>query len=326
MVPLCGDKRRSLHTIKRAKAATNGGIVIESIQEVPVRVHTRQRLQKTLGAAVTFSGIGLHTGQEVSLRLCPAEAGQGVFFKRVDLPGHPIIPATFEYVFDTSRSTNIGINEVRIYTVEHVLAAIRAYEIDNVMIELSGVEPPAGNGSSDVFITLIEQAGIVEQETAVPIVRLNSPVYYSEGDIHIVAIPSDEYRISYTLHYPKSLALGTQFHSTVLSQETFKQDIGSCRTFALYEELSYLMDKGLIKGGSLDNSVVIKEKAIISKGGLFFPDEMVRHKILDMIGDLSLVGIHFLAHVIAVRAGHSSNFAFAKKLFQHISMENHSCR
>lgn len=256
------------------------------------------------------------------MTLCPANHSEGIFFKRIDLPGKPIIPATFEYVFDTSRSTNICIQDVRIYTIEHVLAALRAYEIDNVCIELSGIEPPAGNGSSDVFVELIEKAGIQEQEVLIPFVALKSPVAYSEGDIHIVALPSDEYRISYTLHYPKSEVLGTQFHSTVVTAENFKREIAPCRTFALYEELSYLMDKGLIKGGSLDNAVVIQEKAVISKGGLFFPNEMVRHKILDMIGDLSLVGIHFLAHVIAIRSGHAANFSFAKKLFQHISMEN----
>ena len=280
------------------------------------------RRQKTLSNKVSFSGVGIHTGQEVSLKFCPAEVGEGVYFKRVDLPGQPVLPATFEYVFDTSRSTNISINDVRIYTVEHVLAALRAYEIDNVCIELSGIEPPAGNGSSDVFVELIEKAGIEEQNGEVPLLKLKSPVYFSEGDIHLVALPSDEYRISYTLHYPNSPALGTQFFSTHVTAENFKKDIAPCRTFALYEELSYLMDRGLIKGGSLDNAVVIQEKAVISKGGLFFPDEMVRHKILDVIGDLSLVGMNFLAHIIAIRSGHASNYSFAKKLFHHISQEN----
>ncbi|MDB6081009.1 MAG: lpxC [Chlamydiia bacterium] len=294
----------------------------QSTGELHLETSLKSRLQKTLKKSVSFSGVGIHTGHEVTLTFRPANIGDGVFFKRTDLPGQPIIPATFEYIFDTSRSTNICIQDVRIYTIEHVLAALRAYEIDNVCIELSGIEPPAGNGSSDVFIALIEQAGIEEQHAVVPFVSLKTPVVYSEGDIHIVAIPADEYRISYTLHYPKSEMLGTQFHSVVVNSENFKQEIASCRTFALYEELSYLMDKGLIKGGSLDNAVVIQEKAVISKGGLFFPNEMVRHKILDMIGDLSLVGIHFLAHVIAIRAGHATNFAFAKKLFHHISMEN----
>ncbi len=275
-----------------------------------------------MAKAVSYSGIGLHTGQEVSLRFCPANAGDGIVFKRVDLPGKPIVPATFEYVFDTSRSTNIGINDVRIYTVEHVLAALYAYEINNVCIELSGIEPPAGNGSSDVFLELIEQAGIEEQKADFQLVHLKSPVYFSEGDVTLVALPAEEYRISYTLHYPSSPALGTQFYSTKVTPENFKKEIAPCRTFALYEELSYLLDRGLIKGASLDNAVVIQEKAVISKGGLFFSDEMVRHKILDVIGDLTLVGMRFCAHIISIRSGHSSNVSFAKKLFQHISQEN----
>ncbi len=279
------------------------------------------RKQKTIARPVSFSGVGIHTGQEVTLRFVPAKAGHGVVFKRVDLPGQPVIPATFEYVFDTSRSTNIAIDQVRIYTVEHVLAALRAYEIDNVCIELSNIEPPAGNGSSDVFVDLIEQAGIQELSASHPIAVLRSPVYLTDKDIHIVAIPSHEYRISYTLHYPDAVALGTQYFSEKITSENFKNYIAPCRTFALYSELSSLMDRGLIKGGSLDNAVVVKEDAVISKGGLYFRDEMVRHKVLDMIGDLSLIGMDFYAHIIAIRSGHASNVAFAKKLFNHILQE-----
>ena len=166
--------------------------------------------------------------------------GEGIYFKRVDLPSQPVIPASFEYVFDTSRSTNLAIDDVRIYTVEHVLAAIRAYEIDNLCIEFSALEPPAGNGSSDVFVNMLHQAGIVEQPATVSIVSLKNPVYYSEGDVHLVALPSDEYRLSYTLHYPQSKALGSQFFSIALSAESFTKELACCRTFALYEEISFL--------------------------------------------------------------------------------------
>jgi len=279
------------------------------------------RSQKTIIRPVSYSGVGIHTGQEVTLRFMPAKQGEGIFFKRVDLPGQPIIPATFEYVFDTSRSTNIAVNDVRVYTIEHVLAALRAFEIDNVCIELSNIEPPAGNGSSDVFVELIEQAGVQELGAVHRVVSLTRPLYYSEGDVHIVALPADEYRISYTLHYPHIEALGTQYCSIAVTCENFKSQIAPCRTFALYSELSYLIDKGLIRGGSLDNAVVVKEDAVISKGGLYFRDEMVRHKVLDMIGDLSLIGMHFQAHIIAIRSGHGTNVAFAKKLFNHILME-----
>lgn len=282
----------------------------------------RERKQRTLAKAVEYSGVGIHTGQEVHLRFVPAEEASGITFKRIDLPSKPIIPATWEYVFDTSRSTNLAKNDARIYTVEHVLAALRAYEIDNLCIELSALEPPAGNGSSDVFVEMLLSAGIKEQEGPTPILRLQNPVYYSEGDVHIVAIPADEYRLSYTLHYPHSKALGSQFFSLALSAESFTKELSPCRTFALYEEISFLMDRGLIKGGSLDNAVVIKDEAVISKNGLFFPNEMVRHKVLDMVGDLSLVGHQFHAHIMAIRSGHPANFAFAKKLYHQLSLEN----
>lgn len=287
------------------------------------KLETVLRKQRTLKAPVYFSGIGIHTGKEVSLCFAPAKEGTGIVFKRIDLPSQPIIPATVEYVQDTSRSTTIGIKDVRIHTVEHVLAAIRAYHINNLSIEISGIEPPVGNGSSDVFVEMIERVGIQEQESTVSVVKIQQPVYWSEGDIHLVALPYDGYRISYTLSYPGSTFLRAQFHSLLLTTESFKEDIAPCRTFSLYKEITDLMDQGLIKGGSLSNAVVIKEDVILSKGGLFFPDEMARHKILDLIGDLSLIGFDFHAHIMAIRSGHASNFAFAKKMLTHITMENH---
>jgi len=272
---------------------------------------------------MSFSGIGLHTGEEVSMKFLPAKEGSGINFKRTDLPGQPIIPATIEYVCANARNTTLGIANVRIHTVEHVLAAIRAFNIDNLCIEIHGIEPPVGNGSSDVFVTMIEESGIVEQKGVVPIVKLSNPVYWSEGDIHLVAIPHNGYRISYTLNYPGTQLLKSQYFSIDINAESFKREISSCRTFSLYEEVSALMDRGLIKGASLDNAVVIKDDAILSKGGLFFPDEMVRHKILDVVGDLSLVGFEFHAHIIAIRAGHASNVALAKQIFNYITTENH---
>jgi UDP-3-O-[3-hydroxymyristoyl] N-acetylglucosamine deacetylase len=286
------------------------------------KLTTVYRKQRTLKKEAFFSGIGIHTGAEVHMRFRPAKEGSGVIFKRTDLPNQPEIPATVEYVCDTARSTTLGIADVRIHTVEHVLAAIRAYNIDNLIIEVSNIEPPVGNGSSDVFVEMIEKSGIDEQEAFIPIVKLQKPVYWSDKDIHIVALPYDGYKISYTLHYPNSSVLRSQFQSLTINSRVFKSEISPCRTFSLYEEVSALMDRGLIKGGSLDNAVIIKDDVIFSKGGLFFPDEMVRHKILDMIGDLSLVGWDFEAHVIAIRAGHSSNFAFAKEILKMITMEN----
>lgn len=265
---------------------------------------------------VSFSGIGIHTGAEVSLRFVPSASGTGIFFKRIDLPGQPVIPAKLEHVCDTSRSTTLGIGDVRIHTVEHVLAALKAYQIDNVSIEISNIEPPVGDGSSKVFVDMIEEAGIEEQDEKMPILTLSEPVYYSQGDVDLVALPSDEYRVSYTLSYPDSTVLSAQYCSVVVSPENFKKELAPCRTFAKYEEVSYLMDQGLIRGGSLDNAVIIKDDAVISHGGLRFSNEMARHKALDIIGDLSLVGFDFHAHIIAIRAGHATNYKLAQKILK----------
>ena len=270
---------------------------------------------------MSYSGIGIHTGRVVRMDFCPAPEGSGIVFQRMDLPGQPVIPARIEYVQDTSRSTTIGIGKSQVHTVEHILAALRAYEIDNLRIELSAAEPPVGDGSSSPFTAMIAQGVPCEQNASLPIVKIEEPLYWSHGAIHLVALPSDEWRVSYTLHYPHARALRSQFFSLAITADNFQREIAPCRTFALYEEVAHLMDKGLIKGGSLENAVVVKDDVIFSKEGLKFPDEMVRHKILDLVGDLSLVGIPLFGHVIAICSGHPSNIAFAKTLYKHITME-----
>lgn len=280
-----------------------------------------KRKQQTLKDFVSYSGVGLHTGRDVHMRFCPAPIGTGIIFKRVDLAGTPQIPATIEYVCDTDRSTTIGIGDVRIHTVEHVLAALAAYNIDNLYIEVDNIEPPVGNGSSDVFVEMIEQVGAEEQAAELSVARVNEPIFYSEKDIQIIALPYEGLRFSYTLNYPNTKLLRAQFHSVELTPESFKKEIAPCRTFSLYEEISNLLDRGLIKGASLDNAVVIKEDVILSKNGLFFQNEMVRHKILDVIGDLKLVGINFHAHIISIRSGHATNFQMAKAIYRAITRE-----
>jgi len=278
--------------------------------------------QRTLKQEASYSGIGVHTGEKVSMRFLPAEENFGIVFKRIDLPGEPIVPAAIEYVVDTSRSTTLGIGKVLVHTVEHVLAAVHALGIDNLVIELSNIEPPIGNGSSDVFVEMIENAGILEQDAEKPIIEIKKPICWFDDDIQMVALPNDDFRISYTLSYPNNPYLKAQFHSVTLTEESFKREIAPCRTFSLYEEVSYLMDKGLIKGGSLDNAVVIKGDTVLSKNGLFFPDEMCRHKILDVIGDLSLIGFRLKAHIMAIKGGHGSNFALGKMLKDYITTES----
>ncbi len=277
------------------------------------------RKQRTLKKEVAFSGVGLHTGKAVSLRFCPSPPHSGIVFQRTDLPGKPTIPAAIEYVQETARSTSIGIGSCSIQTVEHVLAAVHAYQIDNLCIQVTEAEPPIGDGSSLPFVEMIEQAGIEEQSQTTSSVVLKSPVHFTMGSTHLVAIPSDTYRISCTLHYPNTPVIRSQYCSFEVTEENFKREIAPCRTFALYEEITALMERGLIRGGSLENAVVIKDNVVFSKEGLRFADEMVRHKVLDLIGDLSLVGFHFLAHVIAIRSGHLSNIALGKELINQVS-------
>ncbi len=281
-----------------------------------------QRLQQTLCKEASFSGIGLHTGRQVSMKFIPAPEDTGIIFRRIDLPNRPEIPATVNHVLDTSRSTILGTPEVRVQTVEHVLAALKAYGVDNLYIEVDNMEPPIGNGSSDVFIEMIEDAGVKSQKAYKSVHRLKSPVYFTDKDIHLVALPCDEVRFSYTVNYPDVAAIKSQYFSFALTPESFKQEVSSCRTFCLYREVEHLMERGLIKGASLDNAVVIKDEVVFSKNGLFFQDEMARHKTLDLIGDLSLIGpVDVIAHFISIKSGHASNCSFAKKLSNALNLE-----
>jgi UDP-3-O-[3-hydroxymyristoyl] N-acetylglucosamine deacetylase len=271
---------------------------------------------------VSISGVGVFTGQETTLTFNPSAANHGIVFQRIDLPHAPKITATLNSVHSTPRCTIIGNKEVVVYTVEHLLAALRAYEIDNVLIQISGPEVPMLDGSSKDFCRVIEEAGIHELQEQKKVWTLQSPVFWSKEQIQIIAIPSSEYRLSYTLHYPHCSAIGTQFHTVVLNQGNFVQEIAACRTFSIYEELVPMIEKGLIKRGSSENAILIKENTVINPEGLRYQNEMVRHKILDLIGDLSLIPIYFFAHIIAIRSGHTSNNAFAKLLYSQIKMES----
>jgi len=268
-----------------------------------------------------LDGVGLFTGEKVTLTLCPAPPHTGILFKRVDLASQPFLPAKLDYVRGTPRCTVIGHNDVCVQTVEHLLSTLSAYQIDNLIIEIQGSEVPICDGSSKCFVELIEQVGVQELEERCPIYRLTEPLFWSQGDIHLIALPSDEYRISYTLHYPHSSFLRAQYYSVQINEKNFKTEIAPSRTFSLYEEIAVLLEKGLLKGGSLENAVIIRDDRVINPEGVRFPEEMVRHKILDVIGDLSLIGHSFVAHIIAIRSGHASNNAFAKKLKNHLKLE-----
>ncbi len=284
-------------------------------------METVYRPQRTLRTSVSARGVGLFTGAEVSITLYPAPEGHGILFQRCDLSHAPLLPATSEYVQGTPRCTVIGKGSDSVQTVEHLLAALRAYSLDNVLIEITGGEVPIFDGSSQAFVEMIESAGISVQDEPQPVLRLKEPLFWSQNGVHLVALPSDEYRVSYTLHYPHCPVIGTQFYTTEVTPAAFKNEIAFCRTFSIYEEIASMIEKGLVKGGSLDRAVLIKEGRVANPGGLRCSNEMARHKVLDLIGDLALLP-PFLAHILAVCSGHTSNNAFAKHFLNTVKVEN----
>lgn len=271
-------------------------------------------MQKTIEKEASASGIGLFTGEKVSLRILPAPANSGIIFQRIDLPGKPEIPARLSFVREAPRCTRLAIEKASILMVEHLLSALGAMEIDNVRIEVEGPEILAADGSAKLFVELIEKAGIKNQKASRTPLTILHPIYWSEGDVHLIALPANEFRISYTLHYPQSPLLRSQYYTVSLNPDRFKDEIAPCRTFSLYEEILPFIEKGMIKGGGLENALVIRNDQIMNPEGARFADEMVRHKILDLIGDLSLIGAPILGHIISVRSGHSSNITFAKMI------------
>ena len=280
------------------------------------------RKQRTLQKSVSISGIGVFTGQETNLTFHPSVADQGIVFQRTDLPNAPKIVASLDSVYSTPRCTIIGNKKAAIQMVEHLLASLRAHEIDNVFIQVFGPEVPILDGSSKDFSQLIEETGVVELKKKKKVFSLQTPIFWSNDQVQIIAIPANEYRLSYTLHYPHCLGIGTQFHTFVLSTEEFVKEIAPCRTFSIYEEVVPMIEKGFIKRGGLENAILVQENEVINPEGLRYPNEMARHKILDLIGDLSLIPVSFLAHVIAIRSGHTSNNTFAKLLYNQIKTEN----
>jgi UDP-3-O-[3-hydroxymyristoyl] N-acetylglucosamine deacetylase len=270
--------------------------------------------QKTLKKEVAFHGKSLFTGLDVVVRLSPAPPNTGIVFRRTDVYQAPAIPALTEQVEDAVRCTKVGRGEHGVQTVEHFMAAVHTSGIDNLFVDVSGPEMPIFDGSSLPYMQMIDQAGVSEQEGGKELYVLDQPVSWSQGDMHIVALPAPEYRISYTLHYPQSPYLRSQYYSCVVNPEIFRKEIAPSRTFTLYQEIAPLIEKGLLKNANLECGVVIDGDKVLNPEGIRFPDEMVRHKILDMIGDFALLGCTFQAHLIAIRTGHAANHTVAKEL------------
>lgn len=303
--------------------------------------------QHTLSSSISISGTGLHTGVLVDMTLKPANPGFGIQFQRVDLPQQPIIKADCDLVSDTSRGTTLQVGDAKVSTVEHVLAALVGMGVDNVLIELNGPEIPIMDGSSAPFINLIEQSGIVEQEATKAWYSIDENIYHydEEKRVEMVALPSLDYQITTLIDF-NSPVLGTQ-HAGLKTIKDFKSEIAPCRTFCFLHELETLLDNDLIKGGDINNAIVVVDKAVTdeemsrmakvfkrdkievkSEGylnnlELHFPNEPARHKLLDVVGDLALIGYPIKARIIANRPGHSTNVEFAKKIKQYIKKNRH---
>ena len=301
--------------------------------------------QTTIANEVSLTGVGLHTGKEVTLTFKPAPENHGYSFKRVDLEGKPVIEADANYVVNTQRGTNLEKNGVKIQTSEHVLAALVGMEVDNCILELNASEPPIMDGSSKYFVEAIEKAGIVEQETPRNEYVVTEVISYLDeaSGSEITIIPADEYQVTTMVDFGTKV-LGTQ-NASIKNLSQFKKDIADARTFSFLHEIEMLLDNGLIQGGDLNNAIVyvdkelspstmeklrhafkkdkisVKPNGILDNLTLHYPNEAARHKLLDVIGDLALVGTRIRGKVIANKPGHYVNTQFAKKLSQLIKLE-----
>lgn len=303
---------------------------------------TQEFYQHTLKGTGSLSGIGLHTGKNTTITLHPADPNFGYRFKRVDLEGQPVVKADVDFVTDTSRGTTIENKEAKVSTIEHLLSAFVGLGVDNVLIEIDGPEVPIMDGSAKLFIELIEQIGIEQQDAKKTVYTLPENLHYYDPvkNVDMIAIPADKYKITAMIDF-NSQVLGTQ-HISLQQMEDFKTEISACRTFSFLHELEYLLDNNLIKGGDLNNAIVVvdkpiseeilaklkkafnkdnieaKQEGILNNLDLHFPNEPARHKLLDIVGDLALSGYHINAHVIANRPGHAGNVAFAKVIKEYI--------
>ena len=272
--------------------------------------------QRTLTRPVSVKGNALHTGEAVTLTLRPAPANHGVIFRRIDLTGAPEIHPRVDHITDLVRATTIQAGHAKIHTVEHVLSALSGCCVDNVVVEMNASEPPILDGSARPFVNLIIEGEPVEQDKERDYYTLDAPVSVARGNSSIIALPHDGLKISCTSADDRGIH--TQHMSLSIDPETYVTQIAPARTFTFYEDIEELLKLGKIRGGSLDCAVVIKGDKVMSKEPLRFKDEFVRHKILDIIGDVSLLGMPLKAHIVATRPGHAINAELTKILFDRL--------
>ena len=270
--------------------------------------------QQTLAKPASFSGIGLHSGNKVSMTLLPAPPNSGVIFRRVDLDRRAEIPAQVGNVAETDRSTTLSKGNAKVQTVEHVLAALYGFGVTNAVVEIDSSEPPVADGSARQFCKMIRDAGIEPQAERVEPVQVTEPIEYTHNGTVISAFPYDGFKITCTSSDKGGRF--TQYFSVELTPETWESEIAQARTFCFYEEIEYLIKNGLISGGSLENAIVIRDDAVLTAEPMRYREEFVRHKILDIIGDLSLVGAPLRGHIVAVKPGHAANCGLARRILQ----------
>lgn len=268
--------------------------------------------QQTLRQSASYSGVGLHSGNRVNMTFLPAPANSGIRFRRIDLDGKPEIEARIENVSETNRSTTIAKGNVKVHTVEHVLSAFAGLGIDNAVVEIDANEPPIADGSAREYCRMLQTAGVVAQPEKREVYAVKSPIEVQNGETTLSIFPHNSFKVSCTSADKEGRF--TQFFSVDLSPESWEKEVAAARTFCFYEEIEYLIKNGLIRGGSLENAVVIREDAVLTNEPLRYTEEFVRHKILDIIGDLALVGRPLIGHVIAIKPSHSVNCELARQI------------
>ena len=272
--------------------------------------------RKTIENEISFSGIGLHKGEKIKLNLKPALDNNGIIFKRIDLPGDNEILVCPENLFELERGTNIkNSSDAMVYTIEHMMSALHMLGITDLMIEITGNELPIMDGSAIIFIDRISEAGIKELEKDIEPIVIKEPVYFSEekDGKHIIALTYDGFKVSYTIDFNHTF-LKAQYYEIDLNAENYISEIAKARTFCFDYEIEYMQKHNLALGGSLENAIVIKKDGVINPEGLRYETEFVRHKILDLIGDIYVLNRPIKAHLIAVKAGHFINSNLSKKL------------
>lgn len=270
-------------------------------------------LQRTLNKEINCSSIGLHTGRKVKMKIKPAEVDAGIIFRRRDLPDSPEIHANFNSVCDTTLATSIGTNGTRVATVEHILSAFCGMGVDNAVVELDSFEVPIMDGSAFPFVNLFKEVGTHAQDKSKRMLLITKPVSVNDGEASASFLPADEFKITYEIDFNHNM-IGKQSYNMNFSDEIYEQDICAARTFGFLKEVEYLQARGLGLGGSLENAIVLDDEKIINKEGLRSPDEFVKHKILDAIGDLFLLGMPIIGHFVAYKSGHRLNNLLLKEL------------